>query len=298
VRRAAGTALAGAAIAAAVVAIGVAEGWWQGASAPEPSAAISTQASLSPGAVQFGDRLTATAQVVVDPARVVPASVRLVPHFLSYRVAAAVRELHHAGGLAKLSYTFRLECLTAGCAPGRPQVALQFPPARLVFRTRGGAQGHRAVAWPTITVASRLDDADRADPGGHLRADATPPPASYSVSPDALVDGLVAAAGLLVLAAGGLLLLAFRRTASPVPAPTPPRRPPLEEVMALVRATALNGGSSELRRLALQRLARELRRSERDELAEGAGRLAWSDGAPSADATGALVDEVEREVSP
>lgn len=296
-RRAAAAALVVAATAAVVVAVGVADGWWQGASAPEPSAAISAQTSLSPGAVQFGDPLTALAEVVVDPARVEPASVRIVPRFLSYRVVQATRELRHAGGLAKLSYSFRLECLTAGCAPGRPQVALQFPTANLVFRTRTGEPGRRAVAWPIITVASRLDDADRAAPGAHLRADATPPPVSYRLSPDALVDGLVAAVALLVLAAGALLFLAFRRTAPPEPAP-PARRPALEEALALVRATALNGSSQELRRLALQRLARELRRSDRDELARDAGRLAWSDGAPSSGDTEDFAAEVEKEVSP
>jgi hypothetical protein len=295
--------LAVAAIAAVLLSVALAEDWWRGDGTATSGTAVSVQASLSPGAVQFGDRLTARVVVVIDPARVDASSFRIVPRFLSYRVARATRAERQVGGLSRLSYSFVLECLTVGCAPGRPQVALRFPDAILRFRTRTGALNRRAVLWPSITVASRLDDADRADPAAHLRTDTSPPAVSYRLSPGALTDGLAAASGLLVLAAAVLLFLAFRRTASATvePQADTASRTPLEDVLLLVRNTVANGNDPRLRRLALQRLVRELRRSDRGELAQAASRLAWSegesDGEPSAVTARELADRIERELS-
>jgi hypothetical protein len=300
VRRApAAAVLAAAAIAAVLLAVGLAEGWWDGrAPTSRPGPSIAATASLSPGAVHFGDPLTARAELVVDPARVEISSIRFVPQFLSYRVARAERTPSHAGGLTTLSYSFALECLEAGCAPGRAQVPLTFPDAIVRYRARSGAPGRLAVPWPGITVASRLDDAARAEPATHLSATTSPPPVSYRLSPALLVDGLAGAAGLLVLAAGALLFLAVRR---PAPAPAETRaevvRTPLETALLLVRDAASDGHGPEVRRLALQRLVRELRRSDRGDLARAAGRLAWSDDEPSSPTALDLVDRIEAELS-
>lgn len=300
VRRGPAAALVVAAIAAVLLAISLADGWWRGGGGTAaPSSAISAQASLSPTAVHFGDPLAARAVLVVDPTRVETASVRLVPAFLSYRVASDERELSHAGGLATISYSFALECLEAGCAPGRAQVPLDFPAAIVRYRTVAGTPRRLAVPWPEITVASRLDDADRADPAAHLRADASPPPVSYDLSPGPLVDGLATASGLLVLAAALLLFFALRRP--PASAATPRMdgavRTPLEAALLLVREASSDGHGPETRRLALQRLVRELGRSQRGDLAQAAGRLAWSDGEPSAHTALELADRIEQELS-
>src|SRR5262249_59460069 len=139
--------------------------------------------------------------------------------------------------------TLALEWLGAGCAPGRPQVALQFPTALLRYRTHDGTTGRTRVAWPEVTVASRLDDADRAEPYAHLRSDTSPPPASYDVDPDALQDGLLAGSALLVLGAAALVWLAFRRRrVKPVTArPRPVQADPLEKALRLVREIAADG---------------------------------------------------------
>ena len=71
----------------------------------------------------------------------------------------------------------------------------------------------------------------------------------------------------------------------------------MEAALRLVRETAANGHDPELRRLALQRLVRELRAAGKPELADDAGRLAWSDGPPTASGAQQLADRVEREVS-
>ena len=268
-----------------------------GPGTPPPRTPIAVEASLSPPAVHFGDTVTARAVVVLDPARVDVASVRLVPRFLSYRVASGARHVERDGQSATLSYALQLECLGAGCAPGRAQVPLRFPPAILRYRTPAGAAGRYAFPWPGITVASRLDDADRANPYASLRADTAPPPPSYDVSPDALEDGLIAGAALLVLAAGALLWLAFRRRRPEPMHAVEPAGNPLGEAVRLVREIAADGHRPELRRLALQRLVTELRATGRNELAESAGRLAWSGGPPSPAGAGDLADRVEREVA-
>jgi hypothetical protein len=284
--------------AAVVVALAVAGDWWNGGSISSPREAISAQASISPSAVHFGDALGAHAVVVVDPRRVDPASVRLATQFLSYRVADSSRDVRRAGGATTIDLAYDLECLGAGCAPGRPQVVLQFPSSSLRYRTVSGEERRLRLTWPTITVASRLDDEDRAAPAAHLRADATPPAVSYDVSPGPLGDGLVAGSAVLVLAAGALLFFAFRRR--PAPAAAPAARvsaSPLEDAVRLVRETAANGHDSGLQRMALQRLVRELRAAGEPRLADDAGRLAWSDGPPSPAVANELADRVEREVS-
>ena len=290
--------LTSAAIAAVVFGFALAGEWWAGGGKAPPGAAISAQASLSPGAVHFGDALTARAVIVVDPARVRPSTVRFAPHFGSYLVTRGTRQARSDGGLTRITYGFALECLGAGCATGQAQVPLQFPQASVRFRTGSGRAGRLRVVWPTVTLASRLDDADRSDPAAHLRADTSPPAVSYRLSPELLVPGLAVVSGLLVLTAGVFVFLALSKWRPPEPEPEQdgPTRTPLEGALLLVREAASDGHGPELRRKALQRLVRELRSSDLSELAQAAGRLAWSNGPPSTDTTLQLVAQVEREV--
>ena len=297
-RRALAVVVIGAAIAAAL-ALAAEQGWWRHVAAGTAAkSAISVQESLAPDAVLFGDPLTARALVVFDPARVRASSVRLLPRFGSYRVSHVTRKTQQIGGSTEYVYRFVLECLTVGCAPGRAQVALHFPPAILRLVTRDGAARHLAVEWPSVTVASRLDDADRADPAAAgLRADMAPPPVSYRLSPGALVDGLVAASVLFVLVAAVLLALVLRRQVASAPQPSTNDQTPLEEALALVRETTADGHSPERRRMALERLVRELQGFGRAELAATAGRLAWSAAEPSPNTALEFVGRVEREVA-
>jgi hypothetical protein len=298
VRRALAVVVIGAAI-AAVLALAAEQGWWRHVEAgTADKAAISVQESLAPNAVLFGDPLTARALVVFDPARVRASSVRLLPRFGSYRVSRFARTTQQVGRSTELVYRFVLECLTVGCAPGRPQVALDFPPAILRFVTREGAARHLAVDWPSVMVASRLDDTDRADPSAAgLRADMAPPPVSYRLSPGALVDGLVVASVLFVLAAAVFLAMVLRRQVASAPQASASDQTPLEDALALVRETASDGHSPARQRMALERLVRELQGLGRAELAATAGRLAWSAAEPSPNTALELVGRVEREVA-
>jgi hypothetical protein len=298
VRRALVVVVLGAAIAAAL-ALAAEQGWWRHVAAGKAAkAAISVQGSLAPDAVLFGDPLTARALVVFDPARVRASSVRLLPQFGTYRVSHVTRKTQQVGGSTELAYRFVIECVTVGCAPGRAQMALQFPSAILRFVTREGAARHLGFDWPSVTVASRLDDTDRADPAAAgLRVDMAPPPVSYRLSPGALVDGLVAASVLFILAAAVLLALALRRQVASAPQASTSDQTPLEETLALVRETAADGHSPERRRMALERLVRELQGFGRAELAATAGRLAWSAAEPSPNTALEFVGRVEREAA-
>ncbi|HST25634.1 MAG TPA: hypothetical protein VLJ76_06560 [Gaiellaceae bacterium] len=295
-RRWAAAGLAAGAIAAVAVVIGVQRGWWSGSASPPPGLAISAQGSIAPQASQFGDTLRAQAVITLVPARVDPATVRLVPHFLSFTVANSKRTVSHEGGATTITYNLALDCFGAGCAPGRPQVVLDFPNASVQYRTTNDRAKRLGVTWPEITIASRLSDADRLDPSVHFRADTSPPPVSYDVSPGALAIGLVVGSALLVLGAAGLVLLAFRRRTAPAAAPLLVEGSPLAHALRLVRETASNGNHPEQRRLALQRLVRELRATDAEKLADDAGRLAWSDGPPSTANANEFADQVEKEI--
>ena len=296
-RRALAVVVIGAAI-AALLAFAAEEGWWRDAgTGTAVKTAISVQGSLAPDAVQFGDPLTARALVVFDPARVRASSLRLLPQFGSYRVSRVARKMQQAGGSTRLAYRFMLECLTVECAPGRAQAALHFPPAILRFVTREGASRHLPVDWPTVTVASRLEDAERADPAAYLRFDTAAPPVSYRASPGALVDGLVAVSVLFVLAAAVLLAIVLRRQVVSAPRASTSSHTALDEALALVRETAADGHGPERRRMALERLVRELQGFGRPELAATAGRLAWSAAEPSPSNAIEFVDRVENEVA-
>jgi hypothetical protein len=244
-------------------------------------------ASLAPRTLSFADPLAARVDVLLDPRKVDPASVRVEPRFGSFRIVSSELRTQKAGG-ALLSYRYSLECLVPACLPGRTLAERRFLPAFVSYRTRGGRAHRDPVDWPTYTVVSHLSTPDIGDPTTRLRADAALPPVSYRIAPGTLQALLAALAAALVLAAAGLVAVALprRRTAAG------PQLAPLEHALALVRASTANGYPAE-RRKALGRLARELQAEGQGELAQSAVRLAWSAAPPTAEATTELADEVE-----
>jgi hypothetical protein len=237
--------------------------------------------------VSFADPLGARLDVLVDPRRVDPASVRVRPRFGSFRIVSTELRTKKAGGVL-LSYRYSLECLLPACLPGRTLAERRFQSAFVAYRTPGGRARRAAVEWPTYTVVSHLSTPDIGDPTTRLRVDATLPPVSYRIAPGTLQALLAALAAALVLLATGLVAFALprRRTRAG------PKLPPLEHALALVRASTANGYPAE-RRKALGRLARELRAEGQPDLARSAVRLAWSADPPTAEATAGFADEVE-----
>jgi hypothetical protein len=283
-----------AAAALAAVLVGASQGWWRDAP-PEtaPREPVSVHAVLDPRTIRFGDPLHARLEVVVDPQRTDPASVRVTAKFAPSRVVEATRTTSRGPKTLVLAYRYTLECLAPACAPERQQVERRLPQLRVSYRTNIGAQETR-VDWPSFLVGSHVTDADRAAPGARLRIEAPLPPVSYRIDPLLLRVLLLACAALLGIAAAALVAIALRRPR--VLAEVVPEPDPLAHALALVEATAANGSTPEQRRRALEELARRLDEHRLPELAGAAGRLAWSPAQPSADATRTLAESVARHV--
>lgn len=273
-RRAAAPVLALAAAVAVVVATVLAR------DAPEPDARAATappplvaQGSLGPRASLFGDTITARIAVSVDRARVDPRAVRVDASFSPYRlVGRPLRAQRHAGRVSVLETTYLLRCLTSACAPRDRPFRAQFAPAVVM----GGGE-RREVAWPALTVYSRLD-ASTFDGNAGWRADLISlPPVSYRVAPAFARALLLGGGGALLLAAGALAWWARpRRVVEARPAQARPEPlSPLEQALALLEDAGRADGAEERRR-ALERVADALEDGGDHELACVARQLAWA----------------------
>jgi hypothetical protein len=276
-------------IVAVAIAVVLALGWWQhGSSGPAPSQAVTAAATISTPALSFGDPLSARIDVLLDPRRVEPGTLRVRPRFAPWRVVSASRERRSGAGTL-LVYRYTLECLSPACLPGRTLAERRFLPALVSYTGPSGRTVHRVVEWPPYRVATRLTSPDIGDPTQHLSADTSLPAVTYRISPGTLQPLLAGLAALLALAGGLLVFAALPRRRAPARGPD---LPPLEYALSLVRASTANGYPAERRR-ALGRLARELRADGQPDLAQAAVRLAWSSHPPSREATTAFADHVE-----
>jgi hypothetical protein len=280
------------AIAAAAVAAGLAlilllvlaPGWSSnGGSSYVPQSTL-VQTRLDPPSVLFGDQVTATARVTVDTDQVDPASVTLDPSFRPFQAFDTSRTVRDG----EITYTFRLQCVTGACIRamereergGRVRtVPIVLPKATVKARNRDGERLAIAAGWPTLVVHSRLtaERIQRETPDvGAFAA----PPVTYSVSPDVIGWLLTAAAALLIFLAGWLVARSLAGMRKERGLRLPAHLTPAERALALARY-ALDRGDVAGGRKALERLASELERGGRDDLAQAASRTAWSPGGPS-----------------
>jgi len=267
---------------AAVVAIVIARGG--STSAVASPATPSVKASLDPEAIEFGDPLTARVSVLADRSDDVVVDQDLAPltPLGPTRVTRATR-----GGAKVVTYTTRATCIDETCTGTARSRKIRIAPARV----RIGGQT-RTARWPTLVVHTRVPAADVEQARPPVRSDATPPPVTYRASPDSLalaleiVAAVLAAAGVLV--AGWSAAVLYRRLRQPEPLTG------LERALALAREA--EGRPASDRRRALGLLADTLG-PENERLAEAADELAWSEPAPTTDAVGELVTEVEHELN-
>ncbi len=250
---------------------------------------------VEPASHLFGDPVTASVEIVVDPKRVQPSSIRVRTSFEPYRLTAPLRiERRETRGLVSLRYVYRLLCLRAPCRPRPGRVKeFRFGPVQLVFVRANGTLRELSRTWFPLTVASRLlpDTALRAQ----VVARAQPfPSVDYRARPIRLARGLYALAALLALA--GLLLLG-RALAPLVRNALAQRRlvrlRPIERELALLRVGVARD-QPELQRKALDSLALALGGNGTDDLAGSARQLAWSDRTLDSSAALELASEVER----
>ncbi|MGZ4353259.1 MAG: hypothetical protein ACXVZ4_06920 [Gaiellaceae bacterium] len=244
------------------------------ARAATPMPPISADTSFAPLVHAFADPVTAQVTVGVDPARIDPASVRVVPSFAPY-AAGPARVERRGGGvhLVVLRFSFRLRCITAACVPRAPEKSFTLRPAVVRWQSRGGRAGSARLAWPPLTVASRVTPRDLALPT--LLARDEPPAPSYSVPPGPLGIFLLAL-GAALAAAGAIALAVLLR-----PRARAVTTPPLQHALQLVELAAL--GEIVERRRALYRLALALEEARLEPESHAARKLAWAPAAPDSD---------------
>jgi hypothetical protein len=230
---------------------------------------IIVQQQLVPLEPQFGDTVTATAEVFTR-AGIDPRAVRVRTHFAPYGVVSTTRRVREVGDVAVVSVITRLRCLEVGCLPKGTLRTFRFKPLRVLY---GG--GSTTEPWPALRVHSRLTKSDTARPIVRV-----PPPVAapvhYRISPTAA--GIVLLVLAVLLAAGGAFLLlrvAVRRIG-----PARPSAPPLEQVLGELAASCSNGNSARRRR-ALEALARELEPLD-EALSDESRVLAWAPSDPQA----------------
>jgi hypothetical protein len=249
-------------------------------------APLSVTQTLSPADARFGDAVTASTRVFVDPSRVDPRSVRLATSFAPYAVAARTRTIHRMSGLQVVDVVERLRCLGAACVPVTPVRSFRFAPLRVTYRLGGRSVRVAASPWPVLRVRGHVVKADLDTPSFRVGRPETVS-LGYRMRPRSTAYVLLAAAALAALA-GAALVLRFaldrlrRRRALETP---------LQRILAELAAASANG-DTERRRLALDELALEL--GPRDESLAGASSvIAWARHEPDPDTIAMLAERVE-----
>jgi hypothetical protein len=246
-----------------------------------PAEPVQVHTTLEPRAAQFGDRIVAQADVLVDPSRVNPGSVKVIASFAPYQSLGAPTVTRGTGGaLTELRYSWSIDCLARTCLPREAARRFVFTPVRAEYRG-GLATG----IWSALRVDTRVGPQDLARPG--LRFDVLPlPAATQRIAPGTLRLVLLLGTALAFLGAAALLgpeLLAlvpsYRRV---------DRRTPLERALAHVRSARAQDAPP--RRRALERLAREV---DDPELGTRIRELAWSQPSPEGDEMDRVARQVE-----
>jgi hypothetical protein len=285
----------------AVLVVVFGRNWWQGPSgsyAPQrPIAAM----SITPESSLFGDVLTATAHVIVDPKQVDPKTVDLATDFRPYRVISqSERRVAGPGRADSLIYTYTIECITTNCLKmlgtgtdsGATTEANHLRNARLTAKTPDGAAVSKQFAWPPFVVHSRLTATEIGLATPELDPTTPPPAVSWRLSPDLVGALALTLSVLLGLVAAGLLIVPLARDARRLRAARIPKNlTPVERALRLAEHAAQTGELAEERK-ALQRLAVELERRGSPELAARAIELAWSEDQPGTDAVDSLATSV------
>jgi hypothetical protein len=255
---------------------------------------LTASTSLEPQGHLFGERVTARLDIVFDAARVRADSIKGRPRFAPYTVVSRREQRESFENVARIRQEYVLECLRARClAPKRG--FFEFAPVALEYVTRSGPGVQPTSAeWPELRVASRTgaDDLE----GLRLRADVRDlPSVSYGLRP--AVAAAIGYSLAVLFALVGLALVARGLNAPALLGEVLARRrarlSPLERALALVRRATERGELDGSRR-ALERLAKELRRTREADLAETASRLAWRRDQPSGASVDPLSTEVER----
>lgn len=257
----------------------------------EPGTPISVLTRIEPRVHGLGDPIVAELVAIFDTSVIDPDTVRPRVDYEPYdRIAPVQRTVTKSGSVARFTYRYPLMCLAEACTPAEETPTIQLPLGGVFYRYRDAPRPvEREVEWPEIEFATRATEEDVE--AGRWRIDAAAiTPTSYRFSPGILALVLFGGSlGFLVIA--GLIAWQFvgpRQVV--VPEAEVDSRPPLERALEVAHLASLNGALPERRR-ALERVARELTKLDREDLAERARTLAWSPRGASREA----VDELARD---
>jgi hypothetical protein len=265
--------------------------------------------TISPGPHFFGDQIRADVDILVDTKRLNPKTVRLDTKFDPYtRLAIPQRIKTSDGSILRVRYHYLLTCDTFRCLTGdKTQRLIRFAPATIRYPGPKGKTAKLIARWQPFRFVSRFggprylpqtaSEVQRgiqytSDPIVRLFVSVRAPTPSYRMNPVALAVLLFALALAALLGAGTLArpLYALVRRQELAPGP---ELTPLERALAAVDAATRRQPGSAEHREALAWLGRELRRTNSTELVGRARRLAWSEQAPTADASRTLAADVE-----
>jgi hypothetical protein len=288
-------------LAAAGLAVGAyfAVGWWHGDGGSYAPRHLVARATVTPKRSLFGQVVTATVQVLLDPRRVDPKSVAVTGRFTPFQVREETDSRRHIERAELLTFRYALQCTVAACVPrgskGRAlggATAFTFRSARVVARGRDGKAIHDTAAWPSFGVQSRLTAQDLALGEPRIDNPLAAPAVTWRVRP--VVVGAVASVLAGLLALGAALLVGSVALADGRPLRVlriPANLSPVERALRLAEHAARKGETDESRK-ALERLAVELRRRGASTHAADAERLAWSEDRPTTETVAELATAV------
>ena len=231
--------------------------------------------------------MRARLEILVDRSVFDPGKIDVDAQFAPFQIVGGAprRERRDFADLTRLRYEYVLECLTIDCVPESIERPIQFAPAVVSHDKTPIEQ----ASWPGFPIVARVRETSITSvPGSDWRASPVVRPADYRLHPTLLV-GLLGFGGLLLLALSALLAVMgstglsrrWRRL----------RLTPLERALAGLERANVAGVEYD-QRLALDRLADELRTRGAGDLAVKARRLAWAEDVPAAERTAPLSDGV------
>jgi hypothetical protein len=264
--------------------------------------------TVSPGPHFFGDQIRADVDILVDTKRLDPKTVRLDTKFDPYtRLARPQRINTDDGSILRLRYHYLLTCDTFRCLTGdKTQRVIRFAPATIRYPGPNGKTAKLIARWQPFRLVSRFggprylpqtaSEVQRGiqytnDPIIRLFASVRAPTPSFRMNPVALAVLLFLLA-LAALVGAGTLARPLYALVRRQQVAAGPELTPLERALAAVDAATRRQPGSAEHREALAWLGRELRRTNSTELVGRARRLAWSEQAPTADASRALAADV------
>jgi hypothetical protein len=290
-----GRAVALAIVLVTVVGVGVlvgqfASGWWRGTGGSYTPRTLVATATIDPLSSLFADPLTAEVDVLVNPHEVDPSSVQVEPTFSPFEIRSQSQStVHGVGAATELRYRYTIECLTGACVPllGKPlhggfvSTPIKLRPVQLAAKRRDGKTITDTIAWPPFSMHTRVTAEEAGLSTPHFPPSFGAPPVSWLFPPGLAGGVLLALAAIMLLGAGALVASVAAGDTTELRLRRLPRLTPVERALRLAEHAAASGEVDEERK-ALERLAEELTRSGRGELADRARSLAWAEGDPAA----------------